>query len=124
MDSNQASFLLIGCALEVHKNLGPGLLESVYEACLVKELNRAGLECKTQVPIPITYKNEQLDVFYRADMIVENVLLVELKSIDKVARLHRNQVVTYLKLGGWNLGLLINFNTTLLKSGIHRIILN
>ncbi|MCR4376563.1 MAG: GxxExxY protein [Rhodospirillales bacterium] len=114
---------IIGCAIEVHKTIGPGLLESAYEACLLKELSDAGLGVLTQVPIKVDYKGTKIDCAFRADMIVEDKVLIELKSVNEVSPVHQAQLLTYMKLSGINKGLLMNFNVALLKDGIRRLVL-
>ena len=111
---------IIGCAIEVHKALGPGLLESAYEECLVFELNKAGLLTARQVAVPLVYKEVKLDCGYRIDILVENVVVIELKTVDAFAPVHEAQILTYMKIANKSLGLLINFNVTLLKNGIKR----
>ena len=115
---------IIGAAIDVHKTLGPGLLESAYEACLVYELVNQGLKIKQQVPLPIKYKEITLDCTYRLDLLVEEKVVVELKSIDALAPIHRAQLLSYLKISGCKAGLLINFNVKVLKDGILRIVNN
>jgi GxxExxY protein len=123
MEFDELSGKVIGCAIEVHKNLGPGLLESAYERCLSYELTAANLRHETQKELPIDYKGLKLDAGYRIDLIVENGVIVELKSVDKVLPIHEAQILTYMKLAGINVGLLINFNVTKLKDGIKRFVL-
>jgi GxxExxY protein len=112
---------IIGGAIAVHRELGPGLLESVYEKCLAFELADRGLSVTTQKEIPVRYKNLTFDCSFRADLIVDNKVLVELKSIDQLTPVHTSQVITYLKLTGLKTGLLINFNVQTLKTGLKRI---
>ncbi len=112
---------IIGGAIAVHRELGPGLLESVYEKCLAFELADRGLSVTTQKEIPVRYKNLTFDCSFRADLIVDNKVLVELKSIDQLTAIHTSQVITYLKLTGLKTGLLINFNVQTLKTGLKRI---
>jgi GxxExxY protein len=114
---------VIGRAIEVHRNLGPGLLESAYEACLCFELNKAGLNFTKQQAIPVRYKSIKLDCGFRADIIVEDKLLLELKATDRIHPIHKAQLLTYLKLTGLKIGLILNFNTELLKNGIQRMVL-
>ena len=114
---------VIGLAIEVHRTLGPGLLESAYEECLCFELTRSPLSFRRQVPLAISYKSIDLDCGYRADLIVEDELILELKAIDRLLPLHDAQLLTYLKLSGLKKGLLLNFNTVLLKDGIRRLVL-
>lgn len=111
----------IGCAIEVHKTLGPGLLESVYELALIYELNKQGILSNHQIEIPVNYKGENVGIGFRADILVDNSLLIELKAVDILNNIHMAQVITYLKLLNIKRGLLINFNSKLLKYGIKRI---
>jgi GxxExxY protein len=122
MTENEISKLIIGAALEIHRSHGPGLLESAYEAMLAHDLMELGLMVQVQVPMPLIYKEIRQDVGYRLDMIVEDKVIVELKSIETLAPVHFAQTLTYLKLSDKKLALLINFNTKLLKDGIHRIV--
>ena len=122
MTENELSYKIIGAAMDLHKALGPGLLESVYEAALAYDLREMGFEVKTQVPIPLVYKEVKQDVGYRIDLLVENTIIVEIKSIENLAPVHFAQTLTYLKLANKKLALLINFNTKLLRDGIHRIV--
>ncbi len=124
MNENELSYLVIGLALELHKNVGPGLLESAYENALAYEIRNKGLEVLQQVPMPFIYKEVKLKVGYRIDLLVENKLLIEIKSVDTLAPVHFSQLLTYLKLSDKKLGLLINFNCKLLKGNIHRIVNN
>ena len=111
---------IIGCAIEVHKTLGPGLLESAYEECLAFELKKAGFSIKRQQPTPVVYKEVKLDCGYRIDIIVENSIILELKVVDEFNPVHEAQILTYMKLSGKSVGLLMNFNVTMLKNGIRR----
>ncbi len=113
---------IIGAAIEVHRTLGPGLLESAYEACLVFELQERGLNVERQKPLPLVYKNVKLDSGYRLDLIVEAKVVVEVKSLSEIAAVHKAQLLSYLRLANLQIGLLINFNVKMLKQGIHRII--
>jgi len=115
--------IIIGCAIDVHKELGPGLLESAYEECLYYELIKAGLKAERQKAIPIIYKEIRLDCGYRADLIVEDKVVIELKTVDEFNPVHEAQILTYLKFAEKKLGLLINFNVLRLKDGIKRYIL-
>jgi GxxExxY protein len=124
MHENELSNKIIGIAIELHKVLGPGLLESAYENALAHDLAQLGLEIKQQVPMPFIYREIKLDVGYRVDIIVDNKVIIEVKSVEIIAPVHFAQVLTYLKLSGLKLGLLINFNSKLLKNGIHRIVNN
>lgn len=111
---------IIGAAIEVHKELGPGLLESVYETCMVKELVKRGLRVQSQVELPVIYKGETIDKNFRVDLLVEKHIIVELKSIDQLLPIHEVQLLTYLRLANEKLGLLINFNVPILTKGIKR----
>ncbi|MEM6822142.1 MAG: GxxExxY protein [Verrucomicrobiota bacterium] len=113
---------IIGAAIEVHKVLGPGLLESTYEECLADELNQRNISYRRQVEIPIIYKSRRLEAEYRADLIVVDQVLIELKSVATLEPIHKAQVITYLKLSNLRLALLINFNVPVLKQGIQRIV--
>ena len=114
---------IIGCAIEIHKILGPGLLESAYEECLAFELSEAGLSVKRQKPVPVVYKTIKLECGYRIDLLIENKVVVELKSIDVFAPVHTAQILTYMKFAEKKIGLLINFNVTKLVDGIKRYVL-
>ena len=124
MQSNQITEEIIGAAIEVHRALGPGLLESAYLQCLCQELRLRGLDFKIELPLPVEYKGVKLDCGYRIDLLVAGLVVVELKSIDAIHPIHEAQLLTYLKLGRWTLGLLINFNVPVLKEGIRRRVLN
>ena len=117
---NRISGEVIGAAIEVHRALGPGLLESTYEACLAYELGEQGLRIVAQKPLPVIYKGVRVECGYRLDLLVENIVLVELKAIEKVLPIHEAQILSYLKLSGCPLGLLINFNVQVLKDGVKR----
>ena len=119
---NDISRQIIGAAIDVHKALGPGLLESAYETCLCEELTLRQVPFMRQMELPIQYKGKFLDCGYRLDLVVAGLVIVELKSIESLQPIHEAQLLTYLKLGGWQLGLLINFNVHLLKNGIKRIV--
>ena len=123
LEFDNLSGQIIGCAIEVHKILGAGLLESTYEKCLAHELHLAGLSYIVQKPVPVNYKGVVLDCGYRLDLVVENKLIVELKSVDKLEKIHETQILTYMKLTGLSVGLLINFNEIVLKNGIKRFVL-
>lgn len=114
---------VIGLAIEVHRNLGPGLLESVYEDCLCKELSDAGVEFERQRSVPVAYKNVPLETGFRADIVIAHELVIEIKSVERLLPVHDAQVLTHLKLGGFPKGLLVNFNTKLLKDGIKRFVM-
>lgn len=120
MEINQITEKIIGCAIEVHKNIGQGLLESAYEECLSYELINNGLKINRQVAVPVIYKDIKLECGYRIDILVENTVIVELKSIEALAPIHEAQILTYMKFANKSIGLLINFNVTLLKNGIKR----
>ncbi|HEX8657725.1 MAG TPA: GxxExxY protein [Hymenobacter sp.] len=120
MHENNISYLIRKAAYDVHVALGPGLLESAYEAALTHELRAAGLRVQNQVPLPMIYKEIQLDVGYRLDLLIENKVVVELKTVDALLEVHHMQLLTYLKLSGHKLGLLINFNVARIKDGIIR----
>ena len=122
MELNKITELIIGCAIEVHKQLGPGLLESTYEACLFFELQKAGLNVKRQLGLPLIYKDIKLEEGYRLDFLIENMVVVELKCVEALNDVHIAQVLTYLKLSGAKVGLLINFNVLKLTNGIKRLI--
>ena len=123
MEFDELSNKVIGCALEVHRNLGPGLLESTYEQCLAYEMKTAGMAFKLQHALPVEYKNIKLDCGYRIDMLVDNSIIIELKSVDKILPIHQAQLLTYMKLADISIGLLINFNVKYLKDGIKRMVL-
>ena len=122
MTENEISEKIIGCAIQVHRELGPGLLESSYEACLYFELLQAGLHVEKQRSLPLVYKDVNLDCGYRIDLVVENKVIIEVKSVEALNDIHFAQVLTYLKLSKCKLGLLMNFNVLLLKGGIKRIV--
>jgi GxxExxY protein len=124
MTENEISYKIIGAAIELHKNLGPGLLESAYEHTLAYELRHAGLLVEQQVPVPLVYKEIRMDCGYRLDLLIEKKVIIEIKSIETLAPVHFAQTLTYLKLNNCKLGLLINFNTVVLKESIHRIVNN
>ena len=123
MEFDELSGKVIGCALEVHKYLGPGLLESTYEQCLAHEMKLTGMSFRMQHPLPVEYKGIRLDCGYRIDLFVEENLIVELKSVEKILPIHEAQLLTYMKLANIKVGLLINFNVRYLKSGIKRMVL-
>ncbi len=122
-DLNAITEQVIGAAIEVHKAIGPGLLESAYEECLCRELTVRGIAFERQVALPVEYKGVRLDCGYRLDLLVARAVVVEIKAVETVSPIHEAQLLTYLKLGRWRLGLLINFNVPVLKDGIHRRIL-
>lgn len=123
MELNDLSSRIIGCAIEVHKALGPGLLESAYEECLAYELAASGLKIKRQVPMPLVYKNIKMEIGYRMDIQVEDKIIVEVKAVDALNDVRLAQVLTYLKLSGCKLGLLLNFNVAQMTKGIKRVIM-
>jgi GxxExxY protein len=120
MELNEITQKIIGCAIQVHKCLGPGLLESAYEECLSYELIKNGLNIKRQQPTPVVYKEIKLECGYRIDILVENSVVVELKVVDELNPVHEAQILTYMKFSNKSLGLLINFNVTILRNGIRR----
>jgi len=122
MELNKITEKIIGCAIEVHKNLGPGLLESSYVACLNYELVNAGLEVKQQLGLPLVYKEIQLELGYRLDLLVDGQVVVEIKSVETLKEVHISQVLTYLKLSKASVGLLMNFNVPKLTDGLKRLI--
>lgn len=121
---NNITSQIIGAAIEVHRQLGPGLLESAYQECLCKELSLRGIPFEREKPLQLEYKGIELECGYRLDILVANLVVVEIKSIEAIAPVHEAQLITYLRLGGWKLGLLINFNVTVLKDGIRRRVLD
>ncbi len=122
MDINQLSSKIIGAAIEVHRILGPGLLESAYEGCLCYELELRKIKFERQESLPIIYKGKRLDCGYRLDIVIENKIITELKSIEKIEPIHKAQLLSYLKLSGQKLGLLLNFNVSVMKDGIVRLV--
>lgn len=123
MEFSELSNKVIGCAIEVHRGLGPGLLESTYEQCLAHELNLNAIEFKSQHPLPVVYKGMRLDCGYRVDMLVADEIILELKSVEEIKGIHEAQLLTYMKLAGIKQGFLINFNVRLLKNGIKRFVI-
>lgn len=121
-DENELSKIILDAEFRVHTAIGPGLLESAYEACLAFELRNEGLNVLTQVPLPLVYRDVKLDVGYRLDLLVEDLVVVEIKSVDSLIAIHQAQVISYLKLSGKKLGILINFNTLHLRDGIKRVV--
>ncbi len=124
MHENELSEIIIGCAIRVHKSLGPGLLESAYEECLFYELQKTGLQVVKQKALPLVYEEVKLDCGYRVDLLVENKVIVEIKSVEALNDIFLAQVLTYLRLSNCKLGLLINFNVNKLKEGIRRVVNN
>jgi len=123
MEFDELSRNVIGCAIEVHRNLGPGLLESTYRQCLACELSHAGIAFQMEVPLPVRYKDLLLDCGYRIDLLVRRDLIVEIKSVETLLPIHQAQILTYMRLANVSLGLLINFNVTKLQNGIKRLVL-
>jgi GxxExxY protein len=123
VEFDELSSRVLGCAIEVHRELGPGLLESTYEQCLAYELMQAGIPFKIQQPIPVSYKEIKLECGYRLDLFVDDRLIIELKSVEQVLKIHEAQLLTYMKLANVRIGLLINFNVQMLKKGIKRFVL-
>ena len=122
MNPNQITGIIVDAAMKVHTTLGPGLLESVYETCLIHELRKRGLKVVSQLPLPIIYDGITIEAAYRLDLLVEDTVIVELKAVETLLPIHQAQLISYLKLSSKNLGLLINFNSVHLKSGIKRMI--
>jgi len=122
MNENEISRVILDAAFRLHSAVGPGLLEKAYEACLAYELRSAGLNVRTQVPLPLIYKEVKLDTAYRLDLLVNDLVVIELKSVDLLAPIHQAQLISYLKLSGKRLGILINFNVVHLKHGIKRVV--
>ncbi len=123
MKFDELSHRVIGCALEVHRHLGPGLLESSYEQCLAYELNAAKIPFELQCPVAVRYKQIKIDCAYRVDVLIDDTIILELKSVDKILPIHQAQLLTYMKLKDISLGLLINFNVKYLRDGIKRMVL-
>ncbi|MFI4934853.1 MAG: GxxExxY protein [Caulobacterales bacterium] len=121
VDENVLGEQILGCALKVHRALGPGLLESAYEACLAHEFEKADIEFQRQLTLPLVYDGVSIDAGYRLDLLVANCVVVEIKAIDKIADVHRAQLLSYLRLGGYRLGYLLNFNVALMRDGIVRL---
>ena len=123
MNENEIGQQVLGCALNVHKALGPGLLESAYEACLAHELQLGGLRFDRQLTLPIVYAGIRVDTGYRLDLLVEKLVVIEVKAVEAIVDLHRAQLLSYLKFGGWRLGYLLNFNVRFMKDGISRMVI-
>lgn len=121
-ERNKITGQILDCCIEVHRHLGPGLLESTYELCLMKEFSLRGLNARSQVNLPIFYKDIELQQGYKVDIIVENEFILELKAVETILPVHKAQLITYLKLANKRVGFLVNFNVSLLKNGFHRII--
>lgn len=122
MDENELSNVVIGCAIKVHKKLGPGLLESAYQECLLYELKIEGLDVRKEVPMPIIYEDVKLNHGYRIDLLVEDKVVIEIKTVEFLHKVHYAQLLTYLRLGEYKLGLLINFNELTLRAGLKRLV--
>ena len=122
MTENQIGKIIVDAAVQVHKSLGPGLLESAYEACLAYELRKRDLSIQTQTELPVLYNEVCLDAGYRLDILVEKKVIVELKAVEKILPIHKAQLLSYLKLSGSKLGFLLNFNVVKMKDGIHRMV--
>lgn len=122
MNENEIGTIVVDAAVQIHRDLGPGLLETVYEVVLAKELDERGLTVKRQVPVPIVYRGIRFDEGFRADVIVEDKVILELKSVEQIAKIHSKQVLTYLKLKGLHLGFLLNFGANRMKDGIVRVV--
>ena len=122
MNENKLGTIIVDCAYQVHSRLGPGLLESVYEVTLAYELTKRGLHCERQVAIPIVYDNLQFDEGFRADIVVEDLVIIELKSVEQIQPVHKKQLLTYLRLADKRLGYLINFGAELIKDGTSRVV--
>ncbi len=124
MTENELSNKIIGLAIEVHQSLGPGLLESAYKECLFYKLKKEGLSVVKEIPMPLVYEEVKLDCGYRIDILVESKVVIEIKSVEALNDVHLAQILTYIKLGGYKLGLLINFNVYMLREGIRRVVNN
>jgi GxxExxY protein len=122
LKANDVTHAIIGAAIEVHRILGPGLLESAYEQCICQELMLRGISFERQYPLPVEYKGLLLDCGYRLDLLVEKMVVVEIKAVEALLPIHDAQVLTYLRIGGWKVGLLINFNVPVLKQGVKRLV--
>jgi GxxExxY protein len=124
MNVERIAFEVVNSAFKVHRSLGPGLLESAYQACLAHELRKCRIDVKCEVPLPVEYEGSRIDIGYRIDMLVGGAVLVEVKAVERVIPIHEAQVLTYLKLTGLTLGFLINFNVRMLRDGLKRLVLN
>ena len=122
LDINKTTEAIIGAAIEVHRHLSPGLLESAYEECLCEELFLRKIPLKRQIALPVSYKGKKLDIGYRIDIVVNDEVVVELKTVESILPIHEAQTLTYMRLGGWQIGLILNFNVTVLKNGIKRLV--
>ena len=123
MQVNDVTSTIIGAAIEVHRTLGPGLLESAYEECLCRELSLRQIQFERQRPLPVAYKGVRLDCGYRLDLLVMQMVVVEIKAVEALLPIHEEQLLTYLRLGGWKAGLLVNFNVPVLRQGVKRLVL-
>ena len=124
MEENAIGDVVLGCAIKVHKVLGPGLLEGAYEACLAHEIDKAGLSYQRQIALPVFYDDQKIDLGYRLDLLVEGRVVVEVKAIEKLADIHRAQLLSYLRLDSYRLGYVLNFNVLRMKDGIGRLVNN
>ena len=124
LGANEVTGEVIGASMEVHRAVGPGLLESAYLACLCHELELRGIPYQREVPLPVEYKGVRLECGYRIDLLVSELVVVELKAVEQLDPIHEAQLLSYLKLGGWKVGLLLNFHAPVLKDGIRRMVLN
>jgi GxxExxY protein len=124
MEINEITGQVLDAAIKVHQTLGPGLLESAYEACLIYELRKRGLNVSAQVPLPIIYEEVRLEAGYRLDLVVQDAVVVEIKAVEAILPIHKAQLLSYLKLSGYKAGLLVNFNVELLKQGVTRLVNN
>ncbi len=124
MDIEQIGRIIVNSSIKVHKALGPGLLESAYQKCLAYELEKEGLGVRCEVPLPVQYEDIKIDAGFRADMIIEDLVIIENKTVDQIAPIHEAQLLTYLKITGMNLGFLLNWKVTLMKDGIKRMVNN
>jgi len=122
LDVNKTTESIIGAAIEVHRHLGSGLLESAYEECLCEELSIRKIPFKRQIALPVSYKSKKLDIGYRVDLLVKDEVVVELKTVESILPIHEAQTLTYMRLGDWQVGLILNFNVTVLKNGIKRLV--
>jgi GxxExxY protein len=123
MEINKITEEIIKCAIEVHRNLGPGLLESAYEECLCYEFGLHSIPFRRQIVLPVVYKGANLDCGYRLDLLIDDLVVVEIKSVERILPLYEAQLLTYLKLGRWHVGLILNFNVPIMKQGIKRLVL-
>jgi GxxExxY protein len=122
VDENAIGRRVLGCALTVHKALGPGLLEGAYEACLAHEFGKAGLDYQRQLTLPLVYDGQQIETGYRLDLLVSNLVVIEVKALETLLQVHRAQLLSYLRLGGYRLGYLLNFNCPTMRQGIVRLV--